>query len=101
MASWGEPRWRALVQQTAPMWLDYAGLTPDEVRRIDAPALVLAGDRDGYFPPELMVALYRALPNAELAICPQAGHGAVMTPARAGVFAQMVIDFVGRHAQAQ
>jgi pimeloyl-ACP methyl ester carboxylesterase len=97
----GEPQWRALVRQTAPMWLDYAGLTPDEVRRIDAPALVLAGDRDELIPLDLTVALYRALPNAELAICPQADHGAVLTPARAAVFAEMVIDFVGRHAPAR
>lgn len=42
----GATQWRALVHQTAPMWLDYQGLTADEIHGIQAPALVFAGDRD-------------------------------------------------------
>jgi len=95
----GAEQWRALVGQTAPMWLDYAGLGPDELRAIQAPALVLAGDRDELIPPELAVSLYRALPSAELAICPQANH-AGPTPERAPVFASLIRDFARRHAQA-
>jgi hypothetical protein len=48
-----------------------------------------------------MVSLYRALPNAELAICPQADHFGPVTPERAGVFAGMIRDFAGRHTQAR
>ena len=88
------------MQQTAPMWLDYAGLTPDDLRGIESPALVLAGDRDEMFPLDLMVSLYRALPNAELAICSQADHSGPGTPERAGMFACMIRDFAGRHTQA-
>lgn len=97
----GERQWQELVRQTAPMWLDYLGLTPDELRRIEAPALVLAGDRDELIPLDLMVVLYRALPNAELAVCPRADHGAPLTADRAGVFADLVRDFAGRHAPAR
>ena len=97
----GGPRqWRALVQQTAPMWLDYAGLAPDELRAIETPTLVLAGDRDELIPLDLSVSLYRALPHAELAVCPQADHGAPMTPQRAAVFAGLIRDFARRHATA-
>jgi pimeloyl-ACP methyl ester carboxylesterase len=96
----GAKHWQALVRQTAPMWLDYAGLAPDELRRIEAPTLVLAGDRDDLIPPDLAVSLYGALPNAELAICPQADHGGPMTPERAPVFAAMISDFARRHAHA-
>jgi pimeloyl-ACP methyl ester carboxylesterase len=96
----GSQQWQALVQQTAPMWLDYAGLTPDDLQRIVDPALVLAGDRDELFSLDLMVSLYRALPNAELAICPEADHFGPVTPERAGVFAGMIRDFAGRHTQA-
>jgi pimeloyl-ACP methyl ester carboxylesterase len=104
LKSWhpgGAQQWQALVQQTAPMWLDYAGLAPDDLQGIVSPTLVLAGDRDEMFPLDLMVSLYRALPNAELAICPQADHFGPGTPERAGVFAGMIRDFAGRHTQAR
>jgi pimeloyl-ACP methyl ester carboxylesterase len=55
------------VRQTAPMWLDYEGLGPEELGRIQAAVLVLAGDRDELIPLDLSVSLYRALPDAELA----------------------------------
>jgi pimeloyl-ACP methyl ester carboxylesterase len=104
LKSWhpgGAQQWQALVQQTAPMWLDYPGLSPDDLQGIAAPALVLAGDRDELFPLDLMVSLYRALPNAELAICPHADHSGPSTPERAEVFAGMIRDFAGRHTQAR
>ena len=97
----GTQQWQALLQQTAPMWLDYAGLTPDDLQEIVDPALVLVGDRDELTTPDLMVSLYRALPNAELAICPQADHYGPGTPERAGVFAGIIRDFAGRHTQAR
>jgi pimeloyl-ACP methyl ester carboxylesterase len=49
------------------MWLDYEGLGPEELGRIQAAVLVLAGDRDELIPLDLSVSLYRALPDAELA----------------------------------
>ncbi len=89
------------MQQTAPMWLDYAGLTPDDLLEIVDPVLVLMGDRDEMLTLDLMVSIYRALPNAELAVCPQADHFGPLTPERAGVFAGMIRDFAGRHTQAR
>jgi pimeloyl-ACP methyl ester carboxylesterase/catechol 2,3-dioxygenase-like lactoylglutathione lyase family enzyme len=94
----GSARWTELVRQTAPMWLDYAGLRPQELRRIQAPTLVLGGDRDEFVSVDLAVSLYRALPNAELAICPRTEHEGP-TPERAAVFASLIRDFVLRHAQ--
>jgi pimeloyl-ACP methyl ester carboxylesterase len=94
----GDERWRALLRQTAPMWLDYQGLGPDELRAIQTPVLVLAGDRDELIPLDLSVALFRALPNAELAICPRLGHDGP-TPERAPVLASPIRDFARRHTQ--
>ena len=68
----GAEQWRRLVRQTAPMWLDYEGLGPDELEAIRTPVLVLAGDRDELIPLDLSLSLYRALPDAELAVCPSA-----------------------------
>jgi pimeloyl-ACP methyl ester carboxylesterase len=94
----GAEQWRALVRQTAPMWLDYAGLGPEDIRAIQTPTMVLAGDRDELVPLDLCVALYRALPNAELAICPQLGH-AGPSHDRAPVFASLIRDFARRQSQ--
>jgi pimeloyl-ACP methyl ester carboxylesterase len=62
----GDRQWQTFVRQTAPMWLDYEGLTTDDLRRIDAPTLIFAGDRDEMYPLDLIVSLYRALPNVDL-----------------------------------
>jgi pimeloyl-ACP methyl ester carboxylesterase len=95
----GAEQWNRLVRETAPMWLDYKGLGPDELRAIEVPVLVLAGDRDELIPLALSVSLYRALPTAELAICPSLSHDGP-TPERAPVVASLIRDFAGRHAQA-
>jgi pimeloyl-ACP methyl ester carboxylesterase len=81
------------------MWLDYAGIGPDELATIEAPAMVLAGDRDELIPLDLTLSLYRALPDAELAICPQANHDEP-TPERASVLASLIRDFARRYNQA-
>jgi pimeloyl-ACP methyl ester carboxylesterase len=93
----GDDQWRRLVRETAPMWIDYMG--PEQLQAIEAPVLVLAGDRDELIPLDLSVALYRALPTAELAICPSLSHDGP-TPERATVFASLIRDFARRHAQA-
>jgi pimeloyl-ACP methyl ester carboxylesterase len=92
----GEEQWRELVRQTAPMWLDYGGLGPAELEAIRTPVLVLAGDRDEFVPVELAVSLYRAVPDAELAVCPDLSHEG---PDRehAPVLAALIGDFARRH----
>lgn len=93
----GDPQWRALIDQTASMWLDYQGLTEDEIGKIEAPTLVFTGDRDDEIALDLMVSLYRALPNAELAVAPDTDHFGPMRPERASMFASMIRDFADRH----
>ncbi len=95
----GPERWQRLVRQTAGMWLDYEGLGPDELRAIQAPVLVLAGDRDELVALDLSVSLYRTLRNAELAICPSLSHDGP-TPERGQVLAGLIRDFARRHARA-
>jgi pimeloyl-ACP methyl ester carboxylesterase len=48
---------------------------PEQLRAIRAPTLIVHGDRDRFFPAEMPVELYRLLPDAELAILPNTGHG--------------------------
>jgi len=93
----GAERWPTLLRETAGMWLDYQGLSPDELQAINNPVLVLAGDRDEFISLELAIALYRTLPNAELAICPSLTHEGP-TPKRAPIVASLIRDFAQRHS---
>jgi pimeloyl-ACP methyl ester carboxylesterase len=91
----GEAQWRSLIHQCARMWLDYTGLTEAQVRGIETPTLVYTGDRDELDPLDLMIKLYRNLPNAELAVCPAADHFAVLSD-RPDQFAAAIRDFAFR-----
>ena len=86
------------MRQTAPMWLDYEGLGPDAVRMIQTRVLVLAGDRDELIPLDFSTSLYRALPNAELAVCPSLSHDGP-THERGPVLAGLIRDFARRYAE--
>jgi pimeloyl-ACP methyl ester carboxylesterase len=66
--------WKSVNQMKA-----FQGWTAEEMRSIRAPALVLQGDRD-VVRPEHGVAMYRLLPNAQLAILPNTDHRAICHP---------------------
>jgi pimeloyl-ACP methyl ester carboxylesterase len=66
----------------------------DEIGRIEAPALVLHGDKDQLFPVEIPVELHSLLPDSELCILPATGHG--LPAERPEWFQSIVLDFLGR-----
>jgi len=66
--------WKSVEQMKT-----FQGWTPEELRSIRAPSLVLLGDRD-VVRPEHGVALYRLLPHAQLAILPDTDHRAICHP---------------------
>ena len=92
--------WGGLFEQTKGMWLGYEGISATGVAEIAVPVLVLAADRDELVALEQSVALYRALRNAELAVCPATTHEAVATEGRADIVASAVDDFCRRHGRA-
>jgi pimeloyl-ACP methyl ester carboxylesterase len=53
--------------------LNFKGWTSQEVQSIDAPTLVITGDRD-IVRPEHAVLMYHLIPNAQLAILPDTDH---------------------------
>ena len=65
--------WSTLVHKVARLTLDFEGWRSDELRGIDAPALVMAGDED-VVPPEHTVELSRLLAASRLAILPNTDH---------------------------
>jgi pimeloyl-ACP methyl ester carboxylesterase len=63
----------ALVAKINTMVLAEKGLSPDDLKSIKAPILVMIGDSD-FVRPEHAVEMYRLLPHAQLAVLPQSGH---------------------------
>src|SRR5215211_3313171 len=90
--------WTGLVEQSAAMWLNYEGISGEDISNISAPVLVLAADHDELVSLDLSIALYNNLPAAELAVCPGAGHESPMSAERAEVFAALIADFCRRCA---
>jgi pimeloyl-ACP methyl ester carboxylesterase len=66
----------------------------EALRAIRAPALIIHGDRDRFFPVEVPVELYRLLPDAELCLLPNTGHGPPRE--RAAWFNAIALDFLSR-----
>jgi pimeloyl-ACP methyl ester carboxylesterase len=70
------PSWLATWEKTAR--IEWNGFSKDELRSLAAPMLLLVGDRD-FVRLEHVVETYRLLPNAELAVIPDAGHFALFS----------------------
>jgi pimeloyl-ACP methyl ester carboxylesterase len=90
----GPGYWRTyleLVFERSTRWPGYAFA---DLAQIDAPTLILSGDRDEFCSVEEAVAAYRALPKGELAILPNTGH--VITPSAIAA----TIEFLERQASA-
>ncbi len=69
---------------------------PEDLAAIRQPVFILHGDRDEFFPVDIPVAMYQALPAAELCILPDTGHG---LPDRwPELFVNLVLGFLERHA---
>lgn len=50
-------------------------LTVEDLAGYPGPALIMVGDGDDEIPIEHTIALHRGLPNAQLAVLPETGHG--------------------------
>jgi pimeloyl-ACP methyl ester carboxylesterase len=66
-------QWAKLFAKSTRM--DWNGFSKDELKSIKAPVLIAAGDHDVLVPPvEHHLAMARLIPNAQLAVIPDAGH---------------------------
>ena len=70
----GEGAWRRLLPAIARDVAVQPLLTPRDLHRIEAPTLVIAGDRDPFVPVDHAWGLKRQLPDARLLIVPDCGH---------------------------
>ena len=70
----GQGAWRRLLPAIARDVAVQPLLTHRELHSIEAPTLVVAGDRDPFVPVDHAWGLKRQLPNAQLLIVPDCGH---------------------------
>jgi pimeloyl-ACP methyl ester carboxylesterase len=56
---------------------DDMNFTAASLSKITARTLIVHGDRDPFYPVELAVELFRSIPNAELCVVPNGGHGPI------------------------
>jgi pimeloyl-ACP methyl ester carboxylesterase len=80
----GDGAWRRLLPAIAADVATQPLLTPGELRRIDAPALVTVGDRDPFVPVDHAWGISRQLVDARLFVVPGCGHE--VTSRRPGLF---------------
>jgi pimeloyl-ACP methyl ester carboxylesterase len=73
-AGQGTGAWRRLLPAIAADVAVQPLLTPRDLRRIDAPALVVCGDRDPFVPVDHAWGLRRQLPDGRLFVAPDCGH---------------------------
>jgi pimeloyl-ACP methyl ester carboxylesterase len=91
---YGPDYWRTFMLQISELWLTVPTYTDAQLASIAVPSLIITGDRDEGDSLDESLRLYRTLPRAELAVIPNADHGAGETP----LFWQAVQDFLSRHA---
>lgn len=86
----------AFLERISTLWHGVPSYTDGELAGIGTPSLVIAGDRDHPALDESL-RLYGLLPRGELAVIPNADHGAADSP----LFWNVVADFLARHASGE
>lgn len=78
----GDEQIRELQQQFRAFKDSYDDMnfTPPYLGTIAARTLIVHGDRDQFFPVEIPLEMYRAIPQAQLWIIPQGGHVPIFDP---------------------
>ena len=87
----GDGAWRRLLPAIAADVAVQPLLTPGELRRIDAPALVTVGDRDPFVPVDHAWGISRQLADGRLFVVPGCGHE--VTSRRPGLFNEALGGF--------
>ncbi|MEO6876652.1 MAG: alpha/beta hydrolase [Opitutaceae bacterium] len=70
----GIEHWETLLHKDWQLWLKPVILNPAELKQINIPVLVMAGDHD-VISAEDTLEIFHGLPHGQLAILPATGHG--------------------------
>jgi pimeloyl-ACP methyl ester carboxylesterase len=90
----GTDYWKELLTGISKMWHTPLDYTNEDLLKISEPMLIVTGDRDQFIPIEDTVSMYRRIPNAELAVVPNADHALPRT--EIDVFADIVVGYLMR-----
>ena len=92
----GQDYWKSLLIAISKLWLAPLPYTLQDLKTIGEPTLIVVGDRDDtLLPVEQAVDMYRAIPQAELAIVPNADHFLVWS--KGELLARLMLDFLLRY----
>jgi pimeloyl-ACP methyl ester carboxylesterase len=91
----GADHWPVVAAKVVDMWRTQPTLSPEDLARIEAPTLVVVGD-DDLVTLEHTVALYRAVPNSQLAVVPGASH--VVPLEKPDAVKRLVLDHLAQDA---
>jgi pimeloyl-ACP methyl ester carboxylesterase len=100
----GEVHGQAYATTIIQLWLDSVlrpdelPFTPDDLRRISRPALIVNGDRDPFFPMRVPLTMYEAIPDAELCIMPNCVHS--LGDESPTIFVTALLQFLAKHPMA-
>lgn len=84
--------WQTLIGQIGAEMVNPTLPNPADLAALDIPTLLLWGDRDQFLPLEQAVTLYRTLPDAQLAVIPNADH--FVTRTHVDAVAALIAGFV-------
>jgi pimeloyl-ACP methyl ester carboxylesterase len=87
----GGDHWPVVVGKLTDMYRTQPTIRPEDLARITAPTLVLVGD-DDLMTLEHTIALYRAIPNSQLAVVPGTSH--VLLMEKPGEVNHIILDFL-------
>ena len=97
----GEEQIQSLFKQFRSFGEDYEEMnfTPPMLGQIKADTLIIHGDQNGFFPVELALEMYRAIPNSHLWVVPNGDHSLLVDVWGASfpgkdVFANVALDFL-------
>jgi pimeloyl-ACP methyl ester carboxylesterase len=83
--------WPVFFRKSERMWREEPTMTIDEIRRIEAPTLVMVGDDDA-IEYDHTIAMFEALPASQLAVVPGTSH--VLNFEKPALVNQLVLDFL-------
>jgi len=66
--------WEPLIRELDQMYQVPVWVKQEEVRKIQAPTLIMAGDRDSYSRPDHFVDIFHLLPKGQLSFIPGCAH---------------------------
>lgn len=91
VAPGGEESWKVLFEKFQVMAHTQPNIAVEELGRITAPTLVISGD-DDLITLEHTTTMYRAIPNAQLAVVPGTSHALAME--KPDLVNRIVLDFL-------